>query len=190
MSRIGKLPVKIPGGVKVECSGGKVTVSGPLGTLSMAVRPEVTCSYDPDAAELCVTRENDERLARALHGTTRALIANMVNGVTEGYAKSLKIFGTGYNVKQQGTELLLQVGYANTVAVAIPDGITVEIKTPAARGNDSPAELTVKGPDKCVVGQLAATIRSVRKPEPYLGKGIRYADEQIKRKVGKAFGSA
>ena len=190
MSRIGKQPVKIPAGVKVEKCDRIVKISGPIGALTLDVHPDITAQYDSGANEISVTRPRDERQLRALHGTTRALIANMVDGVTKGFEKSLQIFGAGYNVKAQGKELVLQVGYANAVSVAIPEGVTVEIKTPAARGNDTPAELTVRGPDKAVVGQLAANIRHVRKPEPYLGKGIRYSDEQVKRKVGKAFASS
>lgn len=189
MSRIGKQPVKIESGAKVEKCDSVVRISGSIGTLSLDVHPSIKVEYDSEANEIRVSRASDERLMRALHGTMRALIANMVEGVTKGYEKSLQIYGAGYNVKVQGKDVVLQVGFANSVSVAIPDGITVEVKTPAARGNDTPAELSVRGADKAVVGQLAANIRHVRPPEPYLGKGVRYLNEEVKRKVGKAFAS-
>jgi large subunit ribosomal protein L6 len=113
----------------------------------------------------------------------------MIQGVTKGYEKSLQVFGAGYNLKVQGKDLVMQVGFANAVSVAIPDGVNVELKTPAARGNDTPAEMTVRGADKAMVGQFAANVRHVRPPEPYLGKGVRYLGEEVKRKVGKAFAS-
>lgn len=190
MSRIGKQPVKIPSGVKVDQCDKIVKVTGPLGTLSVTVHPVITVQYDTDTNAINVARPNDQRQVRALHGTTRALIANMVAGVTKGFGKSLQIFGAGYNAKIEGKNLVLQVGFAHAVNVAIPDGVTVEIKVPTARGNDMPAELTVQGMDKAIVGQFAANVRHVRPPEPYLGKGVRYREEQIKRKVGKAFASS
>ena len=149
----------------------------------------ITVTHDGQANEIKVERKGDSRMARAMHGTTRAHIANMIVGLTKGFEKGIEIYGTGYGVKQEGTNLVLAVGYAQPVKVAIPQGITVDIKTPNTRGNDTPAEFKVKGPDKCVVGQLAAVLRHAKPPEPYRGKGVRYADEVIKRKAGKAFAS-
>jgi large subunit ribosomal protein L6 len=189
MSRIGKKPVKVPAGVKVELKGNQVSISGSNATLTLDIRPEVQVNYDEAAKEITVTRTGDQRLERALHGTTRALLQNMIEGVTKGYSKRLNIFGTGYGVEQKGQDLLISVGFAKPASLPIPAGVTVEIKTPNTRGNDVPADFTVTGADKWAVGQFAASIRQVRPPEPYLGKGIRYADEVIKRKVGKAFAS-
>lgn len=189
MSRIGKKPVKVPSGVKVELTGTQLSVIGPLGSLTIEVRPEIQVHYDAGAGEVVVTRQSNQRLQRALHGTTRALIQNMIEGVLKGFEKKLKIFGTGYGVEQKGQNLSVQVGFAKPATLPIPAGVTLEIKTPNTRGNDIPAEFSVKGADKWAVGQFAASIRQIRPPEPYLGKGIRYADEVIKRKVGKAFAS-
>ena len=189
MSRIGKQPVKVPSGVKVELSKQQLKISSAKESLNLNIHPEVTLEYDADAGEIRVTRSGDERLQRAMHGTTRALIANMIQGVTTGFSRFLAIYGTGYGVKVQGTDLLLTVGMAKPATMAIPQGVSVDIKTPNARGNDNPALFSVAGANKQVVGQFAAEIRRQRPPEPYKGKGIRYADEQIKRKVGKAFGA-
>lgn len=189
MSRIGKKEIKTPSGVKVEIAGGMVKVSGSKETLSMPIHPRVEVAWDESAREIRVNRKGDERLDRAMHGTTRSLIANMIQGVTQGYSRGLQVFGSGYGVKQEGQNLVLTVGTAKPFNVTIPGGITVEIKTPNARGNDVPAEFTVKGADKHMVGQFAAELRRLRPPEPYNGKGIRYSDEQIKKKVGKAFAS-
>ncbi|MBN2376107.1 MAG: 50S ribosomal protein L6 [Sedimentisphaerales bacterium] len=189
MSRIGKKPVKVPANVKVEVAGEIVKISSGSDALTFNVRPEINVKYDSAAGEVVVTRNGDQRLHKALHGTTRALIANMILGVTQGFSRGLKIFGTGYNVAVQGQNLVVNVGFAHSVSVPIPAGVKVDIKSPNARGNDVPAEFIVSGPDKWSVGQFAASIRQVRPPEPYLGKGIRYADEVIKKKVGKAFGS-
>ena len=189
MSRIGKQPVKVPAGVKVELTKQQLKISGSKETLDLSIHPEVTLEYDEGAKEIRVGRSGNERLQRAMHGTTRALIANMIQGVTSGFSRALAIYGTGYGVKVQGNDLLLTVGMAQPVTMAIPQGIAVEIKTPNARGNDNPALFSVGGASKQVVGQFAAEIRRQRPPEPYKGKGIRYADEHIKRKVGKAFGA-
>ncbi|MBN1437563.1 MAG: 50S ribosomal protein L6 [Sedimentisphaerales bacterium] len=190
MSRIGKKPVSVPSGVKVEINQSVLKVSGAKGNLTLNINPVVDVEWDSSANEVRVSRKSDERFDRAMHGTTRALIANMVEGVTKGFHRGLKIFGTGYGVKIQGQDILLTVGMAQPASVKIPAGIEIEIKTPNARGNDVPAEFIVSGADKAVVGEFAAEIRKCRPPEPYKGKGIRYADEQIKRKMGKAFGSA
>ena len=189
MSRIGKQPVKIPADVKIELAKQQIKLTGPLGSLVLNVHPAIKVEYDSGGAEIRVSRPNDERLNRALHGTMRALIANMVVGVTKGYGKELSVFGTGYGVKIQGSDLLLTVGLAKPAVLAIPKGITIDIKVPAARGNETPAVFTVRGPDKALVGQFASMLRRVRPPEPYRGKGVRYSHEVVKRKVGKAFAS-
>jgi len=189
MSRIGKQPVKVPSGVKVELNNQLIKISGTSATLTLDVRDEIKVEYDSGAGEIKVIRTSDDRFCRSLHGTIRSLIANMIEGVTKGFKKELKIYGSGYGVKVQGQNMTLQVGFAQPAVLPIPQGISVEIKTPNARGNEVPAEFSVSGPDKYVVGQFAAAARKVRPPEPYLGKGIRYADEVIRRKVGKAFAS-
>ncbi len=179
MSRIGKQPVAVPEGVKVTLQGRRVTVEGPLGKLEWEHRPEITVTYDEGARRIVVERGNDERTSRALHGLTRSLLANMVEGVTKGFQRSLQIVGVGYGASVQGRTLRLNVGYADTRELQIPDG--VELELPSA------TRITVKGVDKQRVGEFAAEIRAVRKPEPYQGKGIRYADETVRRKAGKAF---
>jgi len=190
MSRIGKKPISIPAGVKVEQKGGLLKVTGPKGTLEMDVHPDVNVKVDTDANEIVVSNPREEsRLHKAMHGTMRALISNMVVGVSTGFERQMQIFGTGYNVKEQGGKLVLQVGYCHPVSVPIPKSVTVEIKTPATRGNDVPAVFTCSGFNKQELGQFTANVRKVRPPEPYKGKGIRYADEVIRRKVGKAFTS-
>ncbi|MDH7598851.1 MAG: 50S ribosomal protein L6 [Sedimentisphaerales bacterium] len=188
MSRIGKKPIELPQGVSVELKGQHVKITGRLGSLEMDCHPVVKVRLDGNK----VFVENptpENRFAKQMHGTTSALIANMVKGVSEGYSKKLEIYGTGYNVKQEGSKLLLNVGFANAVALPIPAGIKVQIEVAATKGNEVPAKLTVSGLDKQLVGEFAAVIRRVRPPEPYLGKGIRYAGEVIERKVGKAFAS-
>ena len=189
MSRIGKQPVKIPKGVNVEVNARIVKISGAKDSMTLDVHPDITVDYDADAALIRVTRSSDARLHRALHGTARALIANMVTGVTAGFQKSLQIYGSGYGVKVQGNDIVLTLGFAQPRTMPIPAGITVDTKTPNARGNDTPAEFSVKGADKCVVGQFAAEVRKSKPPEPYKGKGIRYLDEHVRRKVSKAFAS-
>jgi large subunit ribosomal protein L6 len=188
MSRIGNKPVAIPKGVKIERQDQTVKVSGPRGTLELSCDPCLTVKIDGGTVEI-VNPEPGNRRSRELHGTTRALIANMVAGVTTGFQKKMEIYGTGYGVKQQGPNLVLQVGFAHAVEMPIPAGVKVDIGVPATRGNEVPAKFTVSGPDKCIVAQFAAEIRQVKPPEPYKGKGIRYADEHLRRKVGKAFAS-
>ena len=190
MSRIGKKQIKVPSGVKVELKDSQITISAASKSLAMTVNSVVTVKYNEGESEILVTRPNDERFSRAMHGTTRALIANMVQGVLKNYSKELAIYGTGYGIKEQQQELLLTLGFAQPSRISIPTGVTVDIKAASARGNDTPAVFSVLGPDKATVGQFAAQIRKLRPPEPYKGKGIRYADEVIKRKVGKAFASA
>ena len=177
MSRIGKQPIPVPGGVEVTIAGSHVTVKGPKGTLEHDV-PE-TISVAREGEELVVTRPDDERENRALHGLTRSLVANMVTGVSTGFTRELEIVGVGYRAVAQGpTRIELQVGYSHPVPIDAPAG--VEFEVPA------PTRITVKGYDKQLVGQVAADIRKVRKPEPYKGKGIRYADERVLRKAGKS----
>jgi large subunit ribosomal protein L6 len=188
MSRIGKKPVEIPPAVKAEFSGQIIKVKGPLGELSLNCHPRIKVRID--GSKILVENHNrSDRFACQLHGTMRALIANMIKGVTQGYQKRLLIFGTGFNLKQQSNKLLLQVGFCNPVEVEIPKGIKVNIETAATKGDDTPAAFTISGPDKALIGQLASNIRNVNPPEPYKGKGIRYADEHVKRKVGKTFTS-
>jgi large subunit ribosomal protein L6 len=179
MSRIGKEPVPVPSGVDVTLSGGVLTVKGPKGTLQREIHPDVTVTVDDGV--ITVTRSTDQREHRALHGLYRSLIANMVTGVTDGYTRSLEIVGVGYRAAARGSGLTIQVGYSHPVEVEAPEGITLEVATPT--------RINVSGADKQLVGQVAANIRAIRKPEPYKGKGIRYAGEQIRRKAGKAAGA-
>jgi len=188
MSRIGKKPIIIPQGVKVEQKGRSVKISGPKGDLRMDCVSQVKVKIEENQI-LVENPRADSRQHRTLHGTMRALLNNMVVGVSRGFEKKMQIFGTGYNVKEQEGKLVLQVGYCHPVQVAIPKTVTVQIKTPATRGNDVPALFTLSSPDKQQLGQFAANVRKVRPPEPYKGKGIRYADEHVRRKVGKAFAS-
>jgi large subunit ribosomal protein L6 len=178
MSRIGKLPIPVPSGVEVSLDDSVVTVKGPRGTLSHTVAAPISVNRDEDGA-IAVTRPNDERVSRSLHGLTRTLIANMVTGVTQGYEKRLEIVGVGYRVLSKGpTQLEFQLGYSHPIVFDAPEGITFTV--------DGPTRFGVAGIDKQLVGEVAAKIRKLRKPEPYKGKGIRYAGEVIRRKVGKA----
>ncbi len=177
MSRIGKKPINIKD-VEVKIDGQNVTVKGKLGELQMEVHPNITVKVEGD--EIIVTRPNDAKQNRALHGLTRALIANMVKGVTEGYKKTLKIIGVGYRAELKGKGLLLNVGYSHPIYFIPPEEIKVEVP--------APDQVVISGIDKELVGNVAAKIRSFRKPEPYKGKGIRYIDEVIIRKAGKAAG--
>lgn len=188
MSRIGKKAISLPAGVSAEMKGNSIKVTGSKGTLEMDCAPGFEVKVDADAKQITVENSNpNDRKMRAMHGTVRSLINNMVIGVSTGYQRKMQIFGTGYNVKEQGGKLVLQVGYCHSVELALPKNVSVDIKTPATRGNDVPAVFTVHGIDKQVLGQFAAEVRKVRPPEPYKGKGIRYADEFVRRKVGKAF---
>ena len=178
MSRIGKLPIAVPSGVDVTVDDQLVTVKGPKGTLSHTVAAPITVARSEDGA-LEVSRPNDERESKSLHGLTRTLLANMVTGVTEGYEKRLEIVGVGYRVLSKGpTQLEFQLGYSHPITFDAPEGITFTVEGPTKFG--------VQGIDKQLVGEVAAKIRKLRKPEPYKGKGVRYAGEQIRRKVGKA----
>ena len=190
MSRIGKKPIIIPQGVKVEKNGLCIKVSGPLGQLQMDCQPPISVKIDSSAGEVSVENERPQsREAKQMHGTMRALIANMVTGVSKGFEKKLEVYGTGYNVKEQGGKLTFQVGFSHPVLRPIPKGVKVNIDVEATRGNDVPAKFTLSALDKRLLGQFAADIRKIRPPEPYKGKGIRYADEHVRRKVGKAFTS-
>jgi len=187
MSRVGKTPIPILDGVTVALSGRTVSVEGPKGKLSWTHRPEVSVEIDQDAGTVTVSRGSDDRFSRSLHGLTRSLIANMIEGCSKGFVRALEIYGVGYGVQLQGRKLTVNCGYSHPVVFEVPDGVTVEVQTPQARGDSDPAKFTVSGADKQAVGQLAAKIRMTRKPEPYKGKGIRYAGEYVRRKVGKAF---
>ena len=176
MSRIGRLPITVPSGVEVTLDGQTVVVKGPKGTLSHVITDPIRIERNEDGT-LVVTRPNDERESRSLHGLTRTLVNNMVVGVTEGYAKAMEIRGVGYRVAAKGSDLEFALGYSHPVPVQAPDGISFEV--------ESPTKFTVKGIDKQKVGEVAANIRKLRKPDPYKGKGVRYAGEQIKLKVGK-----
>lgn len=177
MSRIGKVPVPVPAGVDVSIDGAQVTVKGPKGTLAHTVPAPIEVARD-DSGAIVVTRPDDERLSRSLHGLTRTLISNLVTGVTEGYTKRLEIVGTGYRVVAKGADLEFALGFSHPVVVTAPAGITFEVA--------SPTKFSVSGIDKQQVGEVAANIRKIRKPEPYKGKGVRYAGEVVRRKAGKA----
>ena len=190
MSRIGKKPIEIPQGVKVEQKGKTVKATGPLGTLQVDCHPAIDVKIDTGVNQIVVNNPDAaDREKKALHGTMRSLLNNLVLGVSKGFERRMQIFGTGYNVKEQGGKLVLQVGYCHPVEMQIPKGLRVDIKVPATRGNDVPASFVLASPDKQQLGQFAANVRKVRPPEPYKGKGIRYADEVVRRKVGKAFAS-
>ena len=176
MSRIGRMPVPIPSGVDVTINGRDVTVTGPKGKLSLEVAEPIEVSQNDGV--ITVTRPNDEGHVRALHGLSRSLVANMVTGVTEGYRKTLEIVGVGYRVQARGPNLEFSLGFSHPVTVSPPEGITLRV--------ESPTRLVVEGIDKQRVGEVAANIRKLRKPDPYKGKGLRYSGEHIRRKVGKA----
>ena len=176
MSRIGKKPIAIPAGVDVKVADGIVTVKGKNGTLTQKIHPNITVAVENN--EIIVTRPNDDKENRSLHGLTRSLIANMVAGVTENFKKELEVNGVGYRVQKQGKSIVMNLGFSHQVVMEEIDGITLEVPNPNA--------IVVLGPDKQTVGQYAAEIRKKRPPEPYKGKGIKYADEHIRRKEGKA----
>lgn len=178
MSRIGQQPVKLPEGVTVSIAQRMITVEGPLGKLQWEHRPEIAVVHDPQSGVIRCTRHNDQRESRALHGLTRALIQNMVNGVTQGYEKRLELIGVGYLAAVQKGRLELRVGYSNELHKPIPDGLNIACP--------DQQHIVIRGIDKQLVGQFAAEVRALRKPEPYKGKGIRYYGEQVRRKQGKA----
>jgi large subunit ribosomal protein L6 len=176
MSRIGRLPITVPSGVDVTIDGRNVTVTGPKGSLSRSLHPDMTVS--PEDGTIVVTRPTEQKTHKQLHGLTRTLVNNMVIGVTAGYRKGLEITGVGYRAALTGRKLTLNLGYSHQIEIDPPDGITFEL--------ENPTRLAVVGIDKELVGQIAAKVRATRKPEPYKGKGVRYAGEYIRRKAGKA----
>jgi large subunit ribosomal protein L6 len=187
MSRIGKKLIEVPAGVKVEVSDQIVKVSGPKGALEMKCHPKINVKLDSQNNKVVVENPSPQgRTEKALHGTTRALINNMITGVNKGFEKKMEIYGTGYGVKEQGGKLILQVGYSYSVEMKMPKSVKVRIDVAATKGNDTPAKFTLTGYDKHELGQFAADVRNARPPEPYQGKGVRYADEHVRRKVGKA----
>jgi large subunit ribosomal protein L6 len=176
MSRIGRLPIAVPSGVDVTIDGRTLTVKGPKGTLSRELHPDITVSREDDT--LVVTRPTEQKTHKQLHGLTRTLVNNMVVGVTDGYRKGLEITGVGYRASKVGEKLQLNLGYSHPIEIAPPSGISFEV--------ENPTRLAIVGIDKELVGQVAAQVRSTRKPEPYKGKGVKYAGEYIRRKAGKA----
>ena len=176
MSRIGKQPVPVPGGVDVSIDGQTVSVKGPKGALELAVSEPIMVSRNDEGA-IVVTRPDDERRSRSLHGLSRTLVANLITGVTEGYTNKMEIYGVGYRVQQKGSSLEFALGYSHPVLIDPPEGITFAV--------ESPTKFSVSGIDKQKVGQISAVIRRLRRPDPYKGKGVRYEGEQIRRKVGK-----
>lgn len=181
MSRIGKKPIPVPGAVQVKVDGQSVTVKGKHGELSLVAHPRMKVALDEAAKQIVVERPADDSEARALHGLTRALINNMVRGVETPWEKKLEIVGVGYQASLGGKTLTLQVGFANQIKLPVPAGVVCEVP--------DNTHINLKGADRQAVGQFAAEIRSVRPPEPYKGKGIKYSDERVRRKAGKAFGS-
>ena len=193
MSRIGKLPVAIPAGVTVSIKNQSIEVKGPKGTLAAQVPQGISASQD--GSSVTFARSSDERAVRALHGLARALLANMIKGVTEGFSKSLEVIGVGYSAKVQGRDLLVSVGFSQPVKMTIPEGLDVPAPTTAnismtGVGSVPVTTLTIRGADKQQVGQFAASIRAIRPPEPYKGKGIRYKGEEVRKKAGKAMAGA
>ena len=178
MSRIGKQPVPIPAGVNVDIQGSDVNIKGPKGALAITVRPELDVKIEGNEVQVSVNGSGAAREARAFHGMTRALLRNMVTGVTEGFQKKLEIVGVGWNAQAQAKQVVLNIGFCHPVEIPLPDGVSVECPNPTA--------MTISGADRQAVGQVAADIRAVRPPEPYKGKGIRYLGEYVRRKVGKA----
>jgi large subunit ribosomal protein L6 len=176
MSRIGKVPVELPQGVQAAVQGRNLSCKGPLGSLSITLSEGIDAKVEGN--KVLVSRAADTKPLRAMHGTTRALVRNMVEGVTKGFKKQLEVVGVGYRAQLQGKKVALNVGFANTIEVPVPDGVKIEIP--------DQNHITVSGLDKRLVGQVAADLRGVRKPEPYKGKGVRYANEQVRRKAGKA----
>ncbi len=186
MSRVGKQPVPVPDGVEVRVAQGEVTVKGPKGALTQRLVPELDVQVQDDPAQVSVSRKSDTKRHRSLHGLYQRLIANMVKGVIDGYEKQLKVQGTGYRAETDGRDLVLSVGYSNAVRVACPDGIEIEVPKAVSREE---MDIFVRGADKQLVGEMAARIRRVRPCDPYKAKGLRYADEHVRRLEGKSFGA-
>ena len=180
MSRIGKTPVKIPQGVKMTFAGEKIFAKGPKGTLEMKVNPSILVEIKDD--EVVITRIDSDRRTRGLHGLTRKLVANMVQGVSDGFSRTLEINGVGYRAEVKGSNIHLALGYSHPIIYQLPPGVTAKV--------DKQSVLVIEGADTQVLGEIAASIRALRPPEPYKGKGIRYAEEHVRRKAGKAAGSA
>lgn len=176
MSRIGKQPVLVPAGVDVVIDGQSVSVKGPKGSLGLSVAEPITVARSDDGTIL-ISRPDDERRSRSLHGLSRTLVANLITGVTEGYTTKMEIFGVGYRVQQKGSNLEFALGYSHPVVIEAPEGITFAV--------ESPTKFSISGIDKQKVGQISSNIRRLRRPDPYKGKGVRYEGEQIRRKVGK-----
>ncbi|MGV0733526.1 50S ribosomal protein L6 [Mycolicibacter sinensis] len=176
MSRIGKQPVPVPAGVDVTIDGQNVSVKGPKGTLELTVAEPINVARDDDGA-IVVTRPDDDRRNRSLHGLSRTLVANLITGVSEGYVRKMEIFGVGYRVALKGSDLEFALGYSHPVLIKAPEGITFAVETPT--------KFSISGIDKQKVGQISANIRRLRRPDPYKGKGVRYEGEQVRRKVGK-----
>lgn len=196
MSRIGKKPVEVPSGVKVEISGQAIKVSGPMTKkpLAWTLPGAVKAALDDAGKNVVVTRVDDQKQSRAMHGLSRALISNMLTGASKGYERRLEIYGTGYGCKLQGTSLHINCGFMGRgtkekpqFVIPVPEGLEIVVETAASRGNADPAVFLVKGADKQVLGDFCARVRSIRPPEPYKGKGIRYKGERVQRKAGKAF---
>ncbi len=185
MSRIGNKPIPIPEGVKAKCDNDTVTIEGPKGSIAQTIHSLMKVEINENDKQIVVIRPSEERQSKELHGLTRTLLANNVHGVTNGFSKDLEIIGLGYNVKMQGENLILQLGFSHSINVKIPQGIKVEITN-----QTNPGKLTIRGIDKQKVGQFASDIRRLRPPEPYKGKGVKYADEIIRRKAGKAVASS
>lgn len=181
MSRIGKMPITVPGGVTLEVKGRAVSAKGPKGNLNIDLRPEIDVNVDGSEVVVETNGKGAARQARAFHGLTRALINNMVVGVSTGFTKELEIIGVGWNARVQGNKLVLNIGFCHPVEFDMPDGVSVECP--------APTQVVFSGADKQAVGQMAARVRKVRPPEPYKGKGIRYKGEVVRRKAGKSFGS-
>lgn len=193
MSRVGVKTITVPSGVTVQVNGSDVAISGPKGKLAWRYPANAKVVFDDKAKLIRVDRAGEGKQARANHGLTRALIANMVRGASEGFSQRLQIYGTGYNCKLEGKTLHLNVGFSgrgdgkpSQFQIPVPAGLDVVVETPAARGDNEPAQLLIKGSDKQMVGQFAAQVRKIRKTEPYKGKGIRYEGEHVRRKQGKA----
>lgn len=185
MSRIGKAPVAVPKGVDVKLSGQSVSVKGPKAKTPLAWVVPDGIKVKLDGDKLVVTRESELKKFKALHGLARALLNNMVKGVSVGFERKMEIYGVGFNCDVRGKDFVMNVGFNAPVTMRIPDGVEIQVEVKAARGNEEPAKFTMRGPDKQVLGQFAANLRRVKPPEPYKGKGIRYADEHIRRKEGK-----
>jgi len=186
MSRIGKQPIPVPQGVEVTIDGRRMQFKGPLGQLEHVLCDELEVQYQPEERLIQVARRSDDKNARAMHGLHRSLIANKVQGVAQGFSKRMELYGMGYSVDLRGNSLVLQVGFCHEVVFDLPEGISVDVEQKSAQ-NEVAARFVIKGIDKQKVGQFAATVRAVRPPEPYKGKGLRYEGEYVRRKEGKAF---